>query len=240
MRAESCYWCAAPATGREHTPPKCIFPEFGEVADGKNYRDQLLTVPSCDVHNIAKSHDDEYLLCILALSIHNNKSGENHAVTKVLRALRRAPRLTERVLGKSLAVLVENMIAGKIDETIAVKVDNARIDSVLEHVARGLHFHHFRERWTGYVSTISEFLVGIGSPSVLEINQSLERLRICATDFFADSEKYGANQEIFFYQVRDDPADATRRFMRLSFYEGTRSLVIFSTDSRSQRFCAIS
>lgn len=228
IKSKKCYWCAAPATSREHVPPLCIFPELKDVADGTNYRDQLLTVPSCDVHNVGKSHDDEYLLCILASNILNNSEGKNQAVTKVLRALKNAPGLTERVLKKSLAVQIEDMMTGKFEETIAVKVDNPRLDSALEHIARAIHFHHFGERWTGYVKILAEFLLLIGTPSEQEGNQSLERLRSSAAEFFTDSERRGANQEIFFYQVIDDPTDATRRFMRLSFYEETRVLVIFS------------
>lgn len=75
MTSRTCYWCSAPASTREHVPPKCIFPEPIDVADGTNYRGQLLTVPSCPIHNLAKSTDDEYLLCVLAMNILNNSVG---------------------------------------------------------------------------------------------------------------------------------------------------------------------
>ena len=61
---ETCYMCDASATGREHVPPRCLFPEAKDIP-GKDFRKKLITVPSCDAHNFAKSKDDEYLMTIL-------------------------------------------------------------------------------------------------------------------------------------------------------------------------------
>ena len=55
----TCYMCYAPATGREHFPPRCIFPE------DRKYRANLIKVPSCDEHNSKKSKCDEYLKFVL-------------------------------------------------------------------------------------------------------------------------------------------------------------------------------
>ena len=44
-----CYACEEKPTGVEHAPPRLFFPEGGE------YRKDLITVPSCDLHNAEKS-----------------------------------------------------------------------------------------------------------------------------------------------------------------------------------------
>lgn len=46
---ETCYMCEAAPTSREHVPPKCLFPESKDV-NGQNFRENLITVPSCDIH----------------------------------------------------------------------------------------------------------------------------------------------------------------------------------------------
>ena len=60
-----CYMCSAESVTTEHIPPKCIFPEKKDLADGRDYRRNLITVPSCADHNLHKSGDDEYLLYVL-------------------------------------------------------------------------------------------------------------------------------------------------------------------------------
>ena len=227
MTSVSCYWCAAPANTREHVPPKCIFPELGDAADGTNHREQLLTVPSCPQHNLAKSSTDEYLLCVLAMSILNNPVGHAQATTKVLRALKRSPGLAERVLGKSRTLLVEDTVTGQVDETIAFKVDDQRIGGALEHIARGIHFHHFGERWPGKVQTLAEFLLVMGAPHAAERNERLQAARDSASALFTSSPKHGSNPGIFFYQALDDHNIPAKRIMRFSFYDGTKALALF-------------
>src|SRR4051812_40697399 len=81
MSAETCYMCAELATSREHVPPKCISPEQKDV--GRDFRENLITVPSCREHNGRKSRDDEFLLVCLAGIIGNNSIGYRHKFSKV-------------------------------------------------------------------------------------------------------------------------------------------------------------
>ena len=53
---ETCYMCDSIATTREHVPPKCLFPEKKDIGDDI-YRQNLITVPSCDKHNTSKSQE---------------------------------------------------------------------------------------------------------------------------------------------------------------------------------------
>jgi len=65
MAVPRCYMCDLPGTTDEHIPPRAIFPEAKD-AEGRNYRIDLITVPSCPDHNTAKSDDDEFLMVSLA------------------------------------------------------------------------------------------------------------------------------------------------------------------------------
>ena len=57
----------------------------------KDYRKSLITVPSCDDHNLRKTKDDEYLMFVLACNIVNNE------VAMERRELRKFPELGEEI-----------------------------------------------------------------------------------------------------------------------------------------------
>ena len=66
--------CDSSARSREHVPPRNLFPEAHE-SGGVDYRINLITVPSCDAHNSAKSKDDEFLMLVSAESLEAILSG---------------------------------------------------------------------------------------------------------------------------------------------------------------------
>lgn len=74
---EKCYMCHRDADSREHVPPKCLFPEKKDVGTSA-YRNNLITVPSCELHNSNKSKDDEFLMVSIAGIIGNNSIGYAH------------------------------------------------------------------------------------------------------------------------------------------------------------------
>ena len=92
MDMSTCYMCDAPATSREHVPPKCIFP------DDAQFRINLITVPSCDVHNLKKSNDDELLRHVLAYAPGNNHLALHIVEQNVMPAFDRRPRLIDTFL----------------------------------------------------------------------------------------------------------------------------------------------
>jgi hypothetical protein len=55
MAKPTCYMCDRDASSREHVPPAAFFPEQKESPDGKDYRRNLITVPSCSKHNYEKT-----------------------------------------------------------------------------------------------------------------------------------------------------------------------------------------
>ncbi len=96
-----CYKCGAPASSKEHVPPKCLFPEEKDI-NTSFFRHNLITVPSCDQHNSVKSKDDEFLLACITGIVGNNVIGFIHNLTKVKRVL------AQRVEGFLPALLNEH------------------------------------------------------------------------------------------------------------------------------------
>ena len=225
---QTCYWCSNPADSREHVPPRSLFPTASDTPNGKDYRSQLVTVPSCYLHNGAKSSDDEYLLCVLANSILGNNVGQDHATTKVLRAMLKSKGLAERMLHGALQVDVEDTGTGKRDPTLALKVDARRVAASIEHIARGLYFAEYQRPLPGKARIVIEFLVVVNDGDAAQRNSHYENLRQHANALFADSPPRGRTPEVFFYQLQVE--DARPLIMRLTFYGGTKALAIFTQD----------
>lgn len=206
---ETCYMCNELSIGREHVPPRCLFPESKDLP-GTNYRKNLITVPSCDIHNSAKSKDDEYMMAILTTYILNDPVANEHIDTKVVRTLNRTPKLA--------AGLVEG--GGVLSDGLAyLGIESKRIFNVCEHIAKGLFFHQFKRK---SLSSI-QFL----SPALLPNNEN-------ARAFYEESnkcERYvglvldqarvsfcGANPDIFKYRLIE--AMDNGLVVQLVFYNG--------------------
>jgi hypothetical protein len=190
--AKQCYWRKAPATSREHVPPKCIFPEETDTENGENYRIDLITVPSCDAHNGAKSEDDVYFLSVLAICILNNAVGTQQAKTKVMRALEKNPKLAESIINDFQNVVAEDIESGGKVNTVAFRLDNDRLVSAFEHIARALYYHHYGDSWEGSVTSFAEFQMALDG-NAIEKNESYEEIRVTADAMLENSEQYGSN-----------------------------------------------
>ena len=113
---ETCYMCGECVTSREHVPPKCLFPEKKDLPKGFNLRKNLITVPSCDLHNTHKSQDDQYLQLVLTCTFEGNNTKTNLFNTKVMRAFDRKPQLLAGFMKQREKVLVPDA-SGKLQET---------------------------------------------------------------------------------------------------------------------------
>lgn len=207
--------CESPATTVEHVPPRALFPEAKDV-EGKNYRVNLITVPSCHLHNTAKSDDDEFLMVSLAGIIGNNSIGYKHKLTKVDRAIRRSSnRLIEKALGKKRRTTKIDLENNLFLEVIWGTPDAERLYRCFDHIVRGLHFHHFGKSLLGEVKPLLGFL--------FHSDRSAKNF----TQFIADraeldlagKQQHGKNSDVFFYQVTD-PDQFGLYLFRLCFYGG--------------------
>jgi hypothetical protein len=215
MVNERCYMCDSCASSREHVPPRNIFPESRDVG-GENYRINLITVPSCDLHNFAKSHDDEFLMVSLAGIIGNNSVGYKHKLGKVDRAIRRSSnRLLDKVLLKKKEIHRIELEGNKFIDVIWGTPDIERLGKCFDHIVRGLHFHHFNSAFQGKVHLHLGFLKhDQANPRTWD--QFVKR----KTDMELEGKpRHGNNPDVFFYQITDKDQFGLFLF-RLCFYGG--------------------
>ncbi|WP_146009268.1 hypothetical protein [Beduinella massiliensis] len=219
---ERCYWCGAPATSKEHVPPKCLFPETKDIKKiyGKDLRKDLITVPSCDEHNLRKSNDDEYLMVCLASRTGNNAEAYIHTCTKVRRARDRNPRL----------VVVESEDEIRTENTVFpvqwVNVDMIRLFHSFEAIARALYYYDFGVRFEGDCQIVTRLCF---HPEAIE--STVFNARACKMIEMEmphwHTEVKGNNPAIFTYQF--SPEDAMKvRTLCLTFYEKTQVFVALS------------
>ncbi len=214
-----CYRCDAKATSVEHVPPRCLFPEKKDVPK-IDYRKNLITVPSCIAHNSARSHDDEYLLCVLVTSYENNPVARQHFETKIIRLLRKKPWFQTTLLKFLTPVLLNG------EETAAFKVDMTRLRTVLESIAYGLHFHAYKERWIDKIKVIP--LGMFKEEGAIFIRHPLEEAMLEGSKvFFADKEPLGENPDIFLYQIHRDLEKGVL-VIKMVFYGGFEVIALSS------------
>jgi hypothetical protein len=211
----TCYACDAAPVSDEHAPPKCLFPESKDVDDGTDYRRNLITVPSCETHNLRLSKDDEYFMVVCAVHFENNAVAVSHFGTKILRALKRSPAFSARALRDLRPATVLGQPSS------AFTVDRRRICEVLDKTGRALSFHHLGQKQTG-PSEVVAFAFGLDDEQTVP---GLPFLEEAAKALFADVPKHGDNPDVFYYQVHRDRRGGVS--FLLTFYGGFLAVVRF-------------
>jgi hypothetical protein len=196
--------CDAEATSDEHTPPKCLFPTRKDTLDGKDYRVNLITVPSCDKHNSSKSHHDEYLLLALAGSYTSSHLGLTQFITKVNRAFEKAPSKASNFVRRSEHILLKRNAEDEWEEGAQIVVEGERLDLVLENCARALYFHETGKRFNGTAHVITVFTMYLDPQFQADINV---RVKV-TTAYFERHERKGKNQEVFWYKFEEGEKSA--------------------------------
>ena len=220
-----CYMCNAVAMSREHVPPRNLFPEASEVG-GMDYRVNLITVPSCEEHNSAKSHDDEFLMVSLAGIIGNNSIGYMHKLGKVDRAIRAsANHLLDQVLIEKTEIHRVEMAENKFIDIIWGTPDVTRLKRCFEHIAHGLHQHHFKVRFVGKVHVLLGYLLH----KEHNAKQWSEFIKDRVALDLGGKNSHGSNQAVFYYQVTDHDQFGLY-MMRLCFYGGLDVYVGFTPE----------
>jgi hypothetical protein len=217
--SEVCYYCGGAATSREHVPPRTLFPKAADSPDGQDYRRDLITVPSCDEHNSAKSDDDEYLKYTMVLTITANEHGKNQFLTAVMRAIQRRPALINDLLDEHKQVFVDENSSGQLESTIAVQPDMRRLRASWDAISRGIYFHEHGRVFDGSISIVDEFTLSMSDRDGNDRRQEFARL---AEEFSANLPIVGSVPEIFAYQYKSEAG-----ILRLHFYGNTRVNVCF-------------
>ena len=104
-------------------------------------------------------------------------------------------------------------------------------DRAIDHIARGVYFHHFNNKYTGKTDVMSYSLFDVSIPNRQRVNTTLQEWRQSSDTFLATQPRLGNNQAVFYYQTVID-ADTQRVGIRLVFYEGFVTDVYFR-DPRS-------
>lgn len=130
-KVEACYTCERVAVGKEHAPPKSIFPP--ELRQG------IISVPACHKHNHAKKLDDEYFKNAVVSTLDKNKEGLP-VVDSMIRAMEYNPHLMKTFLPNFRKVVVRGR------ETGAFSIDIRRFNLSTKYVVRALWFHETEEK----------------------------------------------------------------------------------------------
>jgi hypothetical protein len=196
---EQCYMCNAPATTREHVPPKSFHPEA--------YRTGLITVPSCERHNLGNSMDVEYVRNVLSMQMGVNAAGGGSCVT-TMRCFDKKPNLLERTVSTMEPIMYEG------SETGAFRVDLQRLDSVMRAIAFGLY--RFEKKAT-HEGDFQIFAAGLGTGKSWFAGQpdgyDERRRRLAAIPV---TQRDVPQPEVFRYGTCDFTGEGT--YFRLEFY----------------------
>ena len=225
-KRQTCYMCERAATSKEHVPPKCFFPELKDAPVGFDLRKNLITVPSCDLHNSAKSSDDEFFLLIVSAQHCGSYYKDAHFESKVMRAFNRSPNRFISMI-EDLTPVECTGLDGEQFESAMFKVDLDRFDKVAHHLACGIYYYHFGKKWLGKSGTLTNILGVNGNISSPE-NRFIVSQAAKVSKSFEGLPSYGDNKEIFQYQIYSRNEDA--HALRLEFFEGVEIFVVLGQD----------
>ena len=221
---ESCYYCGGVATSREHVPPECVFPERKDCF-GKDYRKNLITVPSCDEHNLKKSKDDEFLMASVTAVVGNNGAAFIQTHTKLRRAFDRNNR---RLIDLTIPNARDAVWLGPRGKKFPVLVGEAnmpRLIGTLEHIARGLYFHATKKRFLGVCHIIPDW-IKFPDPDVETIKLIA---RMMTGRELGNWIRFGDNPDVFEFHI--GPADMHGLMpMLMTFFRGTKVYVTFQPE----------
>lgn len=206
----SCYHCAAEGAGREHVPPKCLFPKGNDWPG-------LMTVPSCTAHNNANSKADEYLRFLLGASVSNVPSAitSSAARSAVRLALRGSGNLHRYGFGWEGKALV-------IDKPIPVDIE--LLGTCLKKMARAIFFHHHcgRRKLLGDL-LVCPLFIPVDPQIAPELASAVEKVRASTAPDFEQHPKLGLHPDIFAYQVFERSMGIV---VNMEFYGGHRVTVM--------------
>ncbi|WP_366654452.1 hypothetical protein [Fodinicurvata sp. EGI_FJ10296] len=186
---KTCYCCDKIGIGREHIPPKGLFPDMRNAPIGYNkFRSLVMkTVPSCDEHNNKKASLDEVFIyqIVSAAKFKNNSAVENIAKKRIKRLVE-SKTFHDKVF-KDNKIIINN---GK--KTLAFRVNRDNFDMVVSCIASGIYFNEtadkiLPQRWI-IASNIFKNENGgsIYNDEKYEKIESLSRLLECHVQFNSD------------------------------------------------------
>jgi hypothetical protein len=129
-----CVYCGAPATTRDHIPPKSIFVEL-ELST-------LVTVPSCERCNNAASRFDERFRNIIGMRASETAPNSVALWEKTWRSLHRNRQDLKTVLRSMRDVSVTSESGLYRGQMTEAAFEAEPHDRTIHRITRGLYFHH--------------------------------------------------------------------------------------------------
>jgi hypothetical protein len=205
--------CDRPATGKEHVPPRCLFPK-----DTK-YRVKLIKVPSCDEHNSEKSKADEYLKFVLTAVGGVNELADSIFGGSVMRSFDHRPHLADKFTPNLQIIQAGGLETGGFD------LDWPRFQVSIASVVRGLYFHETGKKLLSNIT-------GAAWGRMLTENYSKAPFREAVGKVAREvpPSYMGANPRVFQYAF-DTSRGGKIAMCRLRFYEGDPICVTWKKDS---------
>jgi hypothetical protein len=193
----SCYACDSPKASREHVPPLCFFPDEKDINNQSLFRKNLISVPSCDVHNTGKSEDDFYAAFHLAGTIRGNHCASLVRNGVIARAMKR----DQDKRGGAFTKLLVSQIRGKLGENFVGQLDPERMVNFLKLCARGLYFY---EKLKPLKLPLRVASVDYELPDPVHRKQC-EAWRTSFNAEMQGCEFHGDNRDVFTYAVCEKP-----------------------------------
>jgi hypothetical protein len=193
--------CINDSTSVEHAPPKCFFP--------KEMRTNLITVPSCPIHNEETSKDDEYARNVITMCIENNQTSNNHFLDKSLSSFKRS-------IGLAMPILVSLKDASfyKLN-AMSFQIDRPRFDRIIRKIAYALFFREYGYTW--------EKLITPSTNQIKMSNMENDYLGVIFETFLDefDTLKFkGENPLVFKYAFINSDVGKYDKVLFMIFYEG--------------------
>lgn len=229
VMVQTCYMCEAPGPTSEHVPPKGLFPELKDTLDGRDLRKNLITVPSCALHNTARSKEDQYFLFVLASHFLANPVGVQQAATKQKRQFQYDPALLKHYVPSWEPVTLKDQ-RGEIHESARAPLNMTLFESAVDKMGRALYFHHFGSRWTAARVDVHSNIAAYMGKDELANNQQLALVHSMSRLMFIGKESHGANPDVFCYNVRTEAGG--RRAIRAIFYVDAQIVFLYSPKGR--------
>ena len=203
MLQATCYRCPAPASSREHCPPRALFP--------RGHRHNLLTVPSCEEHNGRKSQDDEYLAYVVAVHHQSNAFAED-CQKRLFRAITRRPSLGKKIFHDISPVELEGV------ETGAFSVDMGRLNRGLEAIVAGLYFRDQGRPMRHVPRVHTDAFYWKDDKSALVRDPDMDALQAIVDQGLQSAPLKSENPDVFWYRSMYQPDG--RFVMQMKFFRG--------------------
>ncbi len=213
LNENKCYLCGDTAESVEHCPPKCFFP--------KGHRNNIITVPSCSVHNQETSLDDEYARLIITMNCNNNTISFDLFKDKVLKSIQRNPAL------RNLIKLT------KLEEISKIQIDRKRLEKEMTKIAYALYYYEKKTTWNKELIVAFRDLVRDDNTQD-ELGELIEQTEKRHTDCGYQYKYSGDNPDVFkyvFFEANNDDV-----ILKMVFYEGFDVWICPSIGSHAAKY----